>query len=591
MVTFRDLQNLKRSEFTEAAKGWREISNRRRIATEQVDNEMVAKIRSQRGKTASAAMRDLANLSENFFYTQTECGVVAVTLDALAEELAAPCRKVKDALEEAGEHGLTIDDEGGVSFPDGVDKKGREYKGGTVKPQTGFLADVLHEATSDAPKVQKAVELAELISSAITEAEEIDQRYSRTLAKLKAPPGLKVTAKMWQDASADIKAVAKTAGDAVDVDAIPKGKSPDANAKWWNSLSPAEQDAYVAVHPAAVGALDGLPTAVRDDANRLVLRQERADTVLALRALDANEPIKYRQGLASQNTPTSAWTQWNEKRKSLQGKLDILSKIQDPYAGKKDVPAHKQLYVLDYDTKGDGKAIIAMGNPDTADHTAIHVPGTTTTLESVPGQLERIDKLQNSAMQSAGKGESVSTVLWLGYDAPEVDTSVTNTGRAEAAAQDLQDFTRGTRVAHGEGRSHLTVLGHSYGSTTVGAAASQGSGIDADDIVAVGSPGMTVKEAKDLQIDPKHVWAGATPQDKIVSGASDLTLGHNPASEEFGAQPMQVNDGGHSSYWNEGQESLMNQGRVIAGLPARTGPYYRRRQVELGPDGHTPVFE
>lgn len=591
MVTYRDLCDLRRSEFTEAARGWREISNRGRIASEQVDNEMKAKILQQRGETAGAAMRDLSTLSENFLYTQAECGVIAARLDELAEELASPRRKLKRALEEASQHHLTVDEEGAVSYPSGKDDTGQPYEGGkipAVAPTQLLDPEFLFGSALDkVPKVRKALDIAGDIGSAVSEADSIDQRYSRVFAELKTTGGLRVTARMWRDAQEDMKAAAG----AVDAGDIPRGKSPAENAKWWGSLSPAEQDAYVSVHPAAVGALDGLPAAVRDDANRIVLRGEHAEASLALQAHAAKEPVKYRMGLASQNSPSSAWTQWDKKRKELQSKFDALSQLKEPYAGKKDVPEDKQLYILGLDTKGDGKAVVAMGNPDTADHTAIHVPGTGTTLESTPGQLERIGKLQDSAMRHTADGESVSTVLWLGYDAPEIDTSVATPGRAHDAAADLQSFTEGTRVSHEEGRSHVTVLGHSYGSTTVGAAASEGPGLGADDLVFVGSPGTTAENVKDLQMDPAHVWAGATPQDPIPRLAADLTLGRNPAVEDFGAQPMRVNDGGHSSYWDDGQESLSNQGKVIAGVPATTGPYYTPKQVEVGPDGHTPVIK
>ncbi|MDJ1137512.1 alpha/beta hydrolase [Streptomyces iconiensis] len=591
MVTYRDLHTLKRSEFTEAARGWREISNRGRIATEQVDNEMKAKVRQQRGETAGAAMRDLTTLSENFLYTQAECGVIAAHLEQLADDLAAPRGKLKRALDEASAHGLTVDDEGAVSYPSGKNESGQSYESGRfpAMPPTQLFDPqfLLGPALAKVPHVRKALEIAGDIGSAVSEADAIDQRCSRVLARLKTTAGLRVTAKMWHDTEKDIKA----AGSTVDADDIPRDKSPAANAKWWKGLSAAEQDAYVSVHPAAVGALDGLPAAVRDDANRLVLNGQHADASLALQAHTAKEPVKYRMDMASQNGPSPAWTAWNKEREALKSKLGVLSQLKDPYAGKKDVPEHKQLYILGLDTQGDGKAAVAMGNPDTADHTAVHVPGTGTTLESTPGQLERIGKLQDSAMRNTSGGESVSTILWLGYDAPEIDGSVATPGRAHDAAADLRSFTEGTRTAHEDGRSHLTVLGHSYGSTAVGAAASGGPGLGADDLVFVGSPGTTVENAKDLQMDPTHVWAGATPQDPIPRAAADLTLGKNPAVEDFGAQPLEVNDGGHSSYWEEGQKSLINQGKVIAGAPATTGPYYTPKQVELGPDGHTPIIQ
>lgn len=129
--------------------------------------------------------------------------------------------------------------------------------------------------------------------------------------------------------------------------------------------------------------------------------------------------------------------------------------------------------------------------------------------------------------------------------------------------------------------SHLTVIGHSYGSTMVGTAASEGTGLGADDIISLGSPGMNVETASELKVDPGHFWAGASQQDPVVRYFSGLTLGPNPASHDFGGQSMAVNDGGHSSYWDQGREgeSLRNQARVIVGRPARLGPYYDAESV------------
>jgi len=109
------------------------------------------------------------------------------------------------------------------------------------------------------------------------------------------------------------------------------------------------------------------------------------------------------------------------------------------------------------------------------------------------------------------------------------------------------------------------VIGHSYGSTAVGAAAAGGHGLGADDIVVVGSPGMTVDHARDLHTDPRHVWVGAARDDPIIDDFSDLTLGDNPAEQPFGGRNFEVDTHGHSGYWDNGSQSLDNQGRIIAG--------------------------
>ncbi|WP_306323367.1 MULTISPECIES: alpha/beta hydrolase [unclassified Streptomyces] len=238
-------------------------------------------------------------------------------------------------------------------------------------------------------------------------------------------------------------------------------------------------------------------------------------------------------------------------------------------------PKGKELYLIDYDSKDDGRVVIAMGNPDTAAHTGILVPGTNTSVEGVPGQLARIGKLQEAALNRSD-GESVAMVSWIGYDAPEASSSdfgsVGGTGRAEEAAPDLRRFVAGTHASHDGAPSHTTVMGHSYGSTVVGAAAAGGHGLGADDVVVVGSPGMTVHEASDLQMDPEHVWAGGAKDDPIINNFAGLTLGDDPLNAPFGGNNFEVDTSGHSGYWDDGSQSLDNQGSIIAASPPREVP-------------------
>jgi hypothetical protein len=101
----------------------------------------------------------------------------------------------------------------------------------------------------------------------------------------------------------------------------------------------------------------------------------------------------------------------------------------------------------------------------------------------------------------------------------------------------------------------------------VGAAAAGGHGLGADDVLVVGSPGMTVDEATDLHMDPDHVWVGGAEDDMVSNHTSNLTLGRDPMQDNFGGHNFEVDTSGHSGYWDRGSESLANQGAVIAGRP------------------------
>lgn len=67
----------------------------------------------------------------------------------------------------------------------------------------------------------------------------------------------------------------------------PKDGTPSQNAGWWNSLSPAGQAILLRDHPDWLGNLDGLPGAVRSQANIARIPGERADLQRQLAAAQA----------------------------------------------------------------------------------------------------------------------------------------------------------------------------------------------------------------------------------------------------------------------------------------------------------------
>ncbi|MEW1657692.1 alpha/beta hydrolase [Streptomyces sp. NPDC093707] len=325
-------------------------------------------------------------------------------------------------------------------------------------------------------------------------------------------------------------------------------KDPKENAKWWSGLTEQERQEYLDAYPEKIGWLDGIPSADRDEANRKVVDLQLAEYDMK----------KQRGELGIRD------------QRQYEGLLKLQDAL-DKADGSRD--ENKQLYVLGIDTKArDGRAVVSLGNPDTARNVAVQVPGTDNDLTNVDEQIDRVGRLQQASVDNGAR--STAVVSWLGYDTPEPDGSMVDTERAEPGAEDLRAFTHGLRESHHGERAHMTVLGHSYGSTTVGLAASKGDGLDADDIVAVGSPGMTVDHAKDLHINPDHVWVGGAKDDAVSNHFSGLTLGEDPMKKEFGGTVIEVDTEGHGGYWDKGSTSLRNQGRIIAGRDASKGDYH-----------------
>ncbi|MGW2299842.1 alpha/beta hydrolase [Streptomyces sp. NPDC001809] len=585
MPTWQQLRDAKLDEYTDAADGWGRISSRSNADKDRVDNGMFAKIHeTQKGETATKAGGDVQQLSRNYQYLHTECGLIRTALNGLAAELAAPQKKVKQALEDAENLKFTVKPDGSVEYPTDsfvlAPGNNTAQHGAPVPLAPGKGEGV---GSPDANK-GKAEDIAQRIGDAVREAAEIDGRYAAALRRLKAGPGLDVSSADLVDAAADTKALQQAAGKYADDDRIPHGKSPQENADWWNGLTQEQRDEYATLYPASVGALDGIPSSVRDDANRTVFAETRAQILTDLNKPAPNQYIPNPNGSYPAAVVSPEYRQWQKDQERLKEQLKGSDSIQARFdaTGREGLP---EAYLLGYDKDGIGRAIVANGNPDTADHTAVYVPGTTTNLKDFDGDISRMTDLWYQS-QAMAPGQNVSTITWFGYDAPQsLAPDAMQKDFAYDGSPKLLQFMDGLEtVQGGPDESHTTIVGHSYGSTVVGDASNKGD-LAADDIVAVGSPGMLTGRAEDLDVGKDHVWSEAATSDVVPAGGKIAGLGGYtwgvetwngipfnagyvqtvPSDELFGAHRMDVDTSGHSDYWTRESESLKNQAKVVTG--------------------------
>ncbi|MGW5663921.1 alpha/beta hydrolase [Streptomyces sp. NPDC003758] len=551
-----DFSRLMKQDFSDleaAARAWRALSTTMDSFTDRHRRQVTGPLhQSWKGDDADAALFYLEDVELRIGVVETEAMAIAEVLDTSKFWMEQAQTDLRNAVRRAEEDHFEVDGDGEVSDP----------------TTTG-----LPHQDPDARQIiaDRSVLLGEhraAIDEALAAAHKASDDGAKALAELN---GDILTDPFNHDAAAESDQDVKKAMKAVGVQApqIPED-DPKAAAEWWKALSPEERQAYTTLYPKEIGATDGLPSDVRDDANRTALAQE----------LNLTQEGNWDEGFPGESDET------------VSRRLHNLQVLNDQLEAADAAPKGKELYLLGYDSKDDGRAIIAMGNPDTADNVGVQVPGTGTTMDSTRGQLERVSKLQDSAGEADPTADT-AMVYWLGYDAPEVPISEANNldvagpGRAEDGAQDLRDFTHGLRASHEGERANLTVLGHSYGSTAVGAAAAGDDGLDADNIAVVGSPGMTVDRAEELNIDPSHVYVGLA-EDDPVRDAQDLSVGHNVTSDYFGATRFETDTSGHSGYWDENSEgmseSLANQGRIIAGR--QPSAYSPPPSMPAQPPGH-----
>ncbi|MEE1802340.1 alpha/beta hydrolase [Streptomyces sp. JV176] len=501
VLTWQQLRDLTYTELQNAADGWGEVSNRADAARDQVSNEMTNRLAaSQRGEAASAALGRLKQLERNFDYLHTECGLIRTTLNSLAFELSSSQKRLNAALEEAVNLRFTVHPDGSVSYPPAGENviDGTPIPGGTT---TGSAAGTPYGpplgAASGAPPLARpnphhatAQDIADRILKAVNEARETDSRFTEALSKLKAPPGLTVDTSTWTDAAADAATIRDLADDYLKND-IPQDKSPAERRAWWAHLTQEQREEYLAVYPDVIGNLDGIPAETRDAANRDNLR-------LLIGKLEGQTGEQAQIRLAG--------------LKSLDRQLRA-----DPAEG---VPP---MYLLGIGDQGNGRAIVSFGNPDTARNVSAYVPGLGTALDESFAEND-VKRARDTAVGAAAYDESSAAIVWLGYDAPQLpaerladNADVMFEHNAAAGADAYNTFMAGISATNQNADPHITAIGHSYGSFTVGQAAQRHGGIPgADDIVILGSPGTGADSAKDLGVGKDHVYVGAADNDPVT---------------------------------------------------------------------------
>ena len=137
-----------------------------------------------------------------------------------------------------------------------------------------------------------------------------------------------------------------------------------------------------------------------------------------------------------------------------------------------------------------GRGAVSIGNPDAATRNAVFVPGTGQGLARLSFSDEKALAMYNATLTAdpALAPGDVAVTTWMGYDRPMDLSRAAFPQPAYGGADRLDAFEDGQRASHLGAASIDTVIGHSYGSTVVGAAASHGHHLDADNIIAVGAP-------------------------------------------------------------------------------------------------------
>ena len=382
-----------------------------------------------------------------------------------------------------------------------------------------------------------------------------------------------------------------------------KEMTPEERARYWSQQSEAQKQHLCDKYPDLIGNADGVEGWARDRANRNRLpglKQEAKDNVSKYTELMKNPWI-------DNDTRMVCLSELDKAQKALRAyeaveeQLGKGISLEDYQHGKEGDPV--SLLTLQNDG-GRVKAAMGRGDVDHAKNVATFVPGIGTTIEGSMGEYMRQTKNLRSAAMAQGNlsASDVATVAWLGYDAPgEADwkqpqnlPGIISPFLAKAGSDRLAGFMNGMQASrdYGAGDAHMTLVGHSYGSSTSGMAATKVKYGVIDDLVLFGSPGMGTYDAKNYHVDQNHLWVSGVPKGDSVQGMGAFrggivgSLGKNPMDSDSGfthlsddatGSPKYKNDApasvpsngnfkNHNIYLENGTETLQDIGRVVAGV-------------------------
>jgi len=287
------------------------------------------------------------------------------------------------------------------------------------------------------------------------------------------------------------------------------------------------------------------PLAVRYEANRWLMGYEidrlAAQQDANLRRIEQEQA--QRQSSRQAATTAIAWLE--RENQSIDTKIKRFSSWAAP----------DRQFLL-FDPKGAGRVAEVHGDLDAAANLAVVVPG----MSNDQGNFEQLSSNAHNVYQQSEKahpGTTTATIAWLGYHSPHGADVLVGTN-AEKGGRALANFARGLAV-HGD--KHVTLIGHSYGTTVVANAVSH-HGLHADDLVFVGSPGFGDDHAN---LGDARLWYGQAKGDPVCFFGPD-DKGAGPADYAATRFPT-TGAHGHSEYFDPGNASLRNIAAISAGHP------------------------
>lgn len=303
---------------------------------------------------------------------------------------------------------------------------------------------------------------------------------------------------------------------------------------WWDGLSASERTALVLGASTLVGNLDGVRYSDRGRANLHTLEVELPK---------ARSRYAVLSGRVGRGEPLNGAQQAEYGR--LAEQVGALTSVQHAL---RDGSALTPRTIVSLTLGQPPLAAIAIGNMDTASRVTVAVPGMGNTvadsMRGWAGGAQNLYDAQRSAASRLHTDANVATVAWMGYDTPEMPPSmqVMFSDKARAGAVNLSDFLAGVSDTRSwSGGEHLSVVAHSYGTTTATIATAK---TPVSNVTLLASAGIdkSVPNVDALDVPHGHVWTSQSKDDYIAnlgrgSVENNWAPGHGDQPSTTGSNP------------------------------------------------------
>ena len=214
---------------------------------------------------------------------------------------------------------------------------------------------------------------------------------------------------------------------------------------------------------------------------------------------------------------------------------------------------------MDFSAAGDGRIIEGFGDIRTASNIAIMVEGQGQSLHNQSARPKAKD-IRDEA-NKIGPG-STATIAWLGYDSSDHIVDSLFGDKAAAGGDSLKSFVDGLRDASPSAR--MVAVGQSYGTVAVGFALA--GGMDVDDAVVTGSPGLGNNSVGKIG----RIYYATAPGDSVSDCFGPLCKLHgpDPATADQARQLDVGNATTHNHYYSG--TSLTSIASVVTGSVRQT---------------------